>query len=460
MPGSAVLQLTLLTVAAAFAFVRMRPAILVFSANHAAVVLGLMHIDEGGRPLRYAYNPQFLFETDTVARALEICLVPTILLACAALVPGPTNPPPRRSLPRIPTPLLVIIGGYLLLIAASSRTIFEASYTSVDQGSSGGLTGGIYPLAWAFVLLAMRERIDAGAIRPSRAFAGVVALLVVLDFSKGSTGLAAGVFVAALLLVYVPGMLRDAAATQPRTSADTSAASEPRATPRQTARVLGIAAVIVVALVTLVVLIRGSRAEMSRVGVVDALAAATETLAADDDVVGIESRANGDQGAVHVLMCAALYDGGISREWRSVWGPFEYTFKPSLLMRWLNLTRSPEAAWELMDYFIHLGGINTFGEFYWNGGFLCLFVMSFLLIGALFWLDVASRWSTVALAMSCAVIPNLVQGYGYGFAQIFRGFSNGALFVLPVLAYLRYVEWERSKKKHALSRPVALAPAK
>jgi hypothetical protein len=458
-PGSAVIQLTLLTAAAAFAFVRMRPAILVFSANHAAVVLGLMHIQERGQPLRYAYNPPFLFESDTVARGLEICLVPTILLACAAFVPGPAHPPPPRPLPRMPTPLLVVIAGYLLLIAASSRTILEASYSSVDQGSSGALTGGVYPLAWAFVLLAMRERIDAGALRPGHAFGGVATLLVVLDFSKGSTGLAAGVFVAGLLLVYLPGVLRRAATERARTTPPTSKGAEARPTRRQTARALAVAALIVVGLVALVVLIRGSRAEMSRVGVIDALASATETLATDDDVVGIESRANGDQGAVHVLMCAALYDGGISREWRSIWGPLEYTFKPSVLMRWLNLTRSPEAAWELMDYFIHLGGINTFGEFYWNGGFFCLFVMSFVLIGALFWLDVASHWSTVALAMSCAVVPNLVQGYGYGFAQIFRGFSNGALFVLPVLAYLRYVEWERAKQQYALSRRAALTPA-
>jgi hypothetical protein len=161
-------------------------------------------------------------------------------------------------------------------------------------------------------------------------------------------------------------------------------------------------------------------------------------------------------------MCVALYDNHHSREWRSIWGPLEYTVKPAVLLGPLGLTRSREAAWELGDYFIHGGGINTFGEFYWNGGYFCLILMSAVTIGFLLAVDVLARRNWAWFALACCIAPGLVQGYGYGFAQVFRGIANGVIFLVPFVAYLRWVE-ERNRRP-ALSvvgfarRPTPIEP--
>jgi hypothetical protein len=55
--------------------------------------------------------------------------------------------------------------------------------------------------------------------------------------------------------------------------------------------------------------------------------------------------------------------------------------------------------------------------------------------------------------MSFAVTPNLVQGYGYGYAQTFRGLANGVFFLLPAVAYLRFVAWSQSRAKLRVMNP-------
>jgi hypothetical protein len=206
---------------------------------------------------------------------------------------------------------------------------------------------------------------------------------------------------------------------------------------------MGAAALLLVALVSVVMFIRSARTYIATEGFGGAAEIALErltSLTSSESDEGLEGAANGTQGAAHVLMCIALYDNGYSREWRSVWGPIEYTFKPAVLLRPLGLERSREAAWELGDYFIHGGGINTFGEFYWNGGYLCLILMGVVVIGFLLMVDVKANQSWAWFALACAIAPGLVQGYGYGFAQVFRGIANGLLFLVPFVSYLRWVE--------------------
>ena len=137
--------------------------------------------------------------------------------------------------------------------------------------------------------------------------------------------------------------------------------------------------------------------------------------------------ANGSQYAAHVLECIQLYQGGVSREWKSIYLPLEYTFKPAAVINALGLTRSEEAAWELARYFIHGGGIYLLGELYWNGGYLCV-VLVFL--GIAWWsylCDTRSADSFFWCVCACFFYVGLLQGMGYGFAQVSRGMINGLI---------------------------------
>jgi hypothetical protein len=139
---------------------------------------------------------------------------------------------------------------------------------------------------------------------------------------------------------------------------------------------------------------------------------------------GIERTANGTQYACHMLECIDLYERGISRSWASIYRPIEYTFKPAPLLSALGLSRSPEAAWELMDHFIHGGGIFVLGELYWNGGYLCVFVMMLFFVGLAKLCDercmTSPAWALVAICYG----GTLLMGFGYGVAQIMRGLIN------------------------------------
>jgi hypothetical protein len=128
-----------------------------------------------------------------------------------------------------------------------------------------------------------------------------------------------------------------------------------------------------------------------------------------------------------MLMCEALYDNGISRQWRSIYDVIEYTFKPSFLERWLGWERSIDSRWELGHYYTHLGGIFVLGEFYWNGGWLCVMVMVTLLSFFASIVDMRYRASPFWLMMLVQFAPSLLMGCGYGFAQISRGAINGLL---------------------------------
>ncbi|GAB4203763.1 MAG: hypothetical protein OHK0013_18150 [Sandaracinaceae bacterium] len=436
-PMSFDVQLAMAVCAAIGAVLRRRPNMLIMSANHIIVLRAFQNLEAHGQPSAYFYLPEWLFAPQLLASASEIVAVPSILLLLGAWVPF-SLPARTEPLVRVPPAALWVVAAYFTFLFFSTRTVFQTRYASSDQvvfGASAG--GGIYVLAWALVLFELRRRVDAAELTPSRALMTVLAMVTLLDFIKGSTGLASGILLTAGFLVFIPGLLNEGRHD-----------GSPPPSVKKILRAGGLAMVLLGAVAASVMFVRIVRTSVASEGFGAAASAAVDqmvALAEGGSDEGLEAAANGTQGAAHILMCVALYDNGVSREWRSIWGPIEYTFKPSVLLRPLGLERSKEAAWELGDYFIHGGGINTFGEFYWNGGWFCLIVMSIVTIGFLWMVDVKARTSWFWLALACAIAPGLVQGYGYGFAQVFRGVANGLVFLVPFIAYLRWVE-ERNRQ--------------
>jgi hypothetical protein len=425
-------QLALMLVAAVGAMLRRRPNTLIFSANHVIALLAFQNIEARGQPPAYHYLPRALFAPEMLREAASVMTVPTLLFVLAGVVPWRV---PIRSEPlaKMPNGVLWVLAAYFTFLFFSTRTVFQTVYASSDQTLYGATAnGGIYVLAWAVAAFELRRRVDAAEMSAWRALAVAVGVIFLLDFLKGTTGIATGIMITIGFLVFVPGLLGEGRAT-----------GAPELSRRDTLRAMGAAALLLVALVSVVMFIRSARTYIATEGFGGAAEIALErltSLTSSESDEGLEGAANGTQGAAHVLMCIALYDNGYSREWRSVWGPIEYTFKPAVLLRPLGLERSREAAWELGDYFIHGGGINTFGEFYWNGGYLCLILMGVVVIGFLLMVDVKANQSWAWFALACAIAPGLVQGYGYGFAQVFRGIANGLLFLVPFVSYLRWVE--------------------
>ena len=426
-------QLLVSAAAATVFFLRRYPALLVFTLGHLSSLAGFRSVELAGQPQLFSYLPPWLYEEPNFGTGVDVMLVGTCLLAAAACAPPARARLQAGAIPPLPTAVVAALGLYFVAYFFSTRTIVEASYATAEQGSTT-LGGGVYTLVWAAVLLDLRRRVDAG-LSPAKALVGVVVALIVLDFLKGSTGLAAGVFVTALVGVYLPGAL-----------AHQSLPRDRMLVLARTGGGLGVAAAVIM-------LIRQMRTMVTSHGVMGAFERSVEVLTSSFDVHAVAGWANGDQGTAHVLMCTTLYDFNCGRDWRSITGAVEYTFKPAILVRYLHLQRTQEAAWELMGYFVHGGGINIFGEFYWNGGWTCLLIMGTVLVGTLLYIDRGAHQSVWLLAMSFAVTPNLVQGYGYGYAQTFRGLANGVFFLLPAVAYLRFVAWSQARAKLSVMNP-------
>jgi hypothetical protein len=438
-------QLMLMLVAVVGALVQRRPNILIFSANHIVVLLAARNLELRGPPPAFHYLPPMLFAPSMLRDAADVLSVPTFMLLVAGVVR--LNVRPRTEpLAKVPTGVLWVLAAYFAVLLFSTRTLFQTVYASADQtlyGASAG--GGIYVLAWAVTTFELRRRVDAGQMSAGQSLGLVAGMILFLDFLKGTTGIAAGIVTTVGFLVFIPGLLAEGRASE-----------APQLTRRSTWRGIAAAALLMISLGGVVMFVRNSRTYIATEGIDGAAVIAFRrltSLSSSESEEGLEGAANGTQGAAHVLMCVALYDNQHSREWRSIWGPFEYTVKPAVLVAPLGLTRSREAAWELGDYFIHGGGINTFGEFYWNGGYLCLILMSAVTIGFLLALDVLARRHWGWFALACCVAPGLVQGYGYGFAQVFRGVANGLIFFLPFITYVRFVDWQKSRSQLALRRP-------
>lgn len=440
------LQLVLALITAAITLYRVRPTTMLLTLNHALTLRAFQNIEAHGQPVTMWFLPPNLFASENLERAADVTGIVMVMLFVSSLLPE-ARPTERAVPPAIPRPVLFGVLAYFTILFFTRRTILETAYASADQSLIGDvtLTGGAYPLAWALVLIELRRRVAVGEMSARRALGWVGLATFLLEYLKGSTGLVTGVVVAAIMLIYVPGRSQELQKEK--------ALTEPRAR----LRVVAGAVVLLGFVFVFAGMIRSIRSAVAREGVEGSITAFVDEMveaesSASETGEGAEARGNGGQSAVHTLMCTFLYDNGHSREWRSVTGAFEYTFKPSVLNPVLGLTRSREAAWELGDYFVHGGGVNTFGELYWNGGHFCLVLVGGLLIGLLYVMDVRSKVSMWWLMMAACTAPSLFQGYGYGFAQTFRGVANGLVYMLPFAAYLVYVERERMKRGLALAR--------
>ena len=96
------------------------------------------------------------------------------------------------------------------------------------------------------------------------------------------------------------------------------------------------------------------------------------------------------------------------------------------------------------------------GELYWNGGYACVV----LVLAGLFWFcwrcDTGARQGGLGLLLLCEFSPNLLQGMGYGFAQVARGALNGALVIGARWVWLRVA----SRRTPAASRAAPLPRAR
>jgi hypothetical protein len=304
---------------------------------------------------------------------------------------------------------------YVIFIALSFKTIFTGNYADPSQQVfSVTLQGGIQALFCGVLLYDLYRRVLQGEMTPRRAFLTYFAIFCVTDFIKGITGLATGaVMVAAFVLFDLE---------------------------RSRARRLFTLAVAALSIVFLTSMVRAVRSAISAQGR-EVVSTFLDTFFVEEQEIvrtgeGIERKANGAQYAAHVLECVALYEQGVSREWRSVYRPLEYTFKPTVFVQLFGLERSREAAWELGDYYHHGGGIYVLGELYWNGGYLCVFVVMVFFASLASLCDRRFRTSPGWLIMACCFGPPMLQGFGYGVAQMMRGLINGCL-VLGAYQLLR-----------------------
>ncbi len=390
----------LLTLAA---LARLRPATLIVAGNMLPVIRALSLAAEFGQPRSQAFLPASVYSHDSLALAAIVFAIETALLALFVLWPEPAAPAVRQPLPEVPRWLRWVLGAYLLLVTFSSRTILTHSYTDPDRMIFGMNLSGAHALLASIVLYEVVRRVKCGLVKPASGFVFVLGLFLATDYLKGATGFATGYIVTASMLLF-------------------------REEPRRLRRWLLLGASMASGLL-LALAVRGVRATLYSQGT-GAVSTFSEQLGsqergASQSGEGLELFANGAQYAAHLLECVALYEAGVSREWRSVYLPLEYTFKPSFLVEPLGLSRPKEAAWELAEYYIHGGGIFVLGELYWNGGFLCVA----LVFAAILWVcrrcDLGSRSSAVWLLLVCEFAPSLLQGVGYGFAQVSRGLLNG-----------------------------------
>ena len=405
-------------VGAALSLFRLRPTAFILAANHLLALRALSSISDYGRPSSEAYVPDYVFGEPTLQTAFWILTISTGLLLTSLLIqpkPHPVSPSAFPPLPRWTLPLFAL---YFALVMASLRSIVSSNYADSDQmvfGYGYILSGGAHILVVSFFLYEIHRRVRVGALSPLRGFMLLLVIFTLTDYLKGMTGLVTGILATAAVLTL---------------------GQERQRWRRNSSLIIAFSLLLVGASV-----VRGVRRSLSSDGtqaVVDYVGSVVESEAERSrNGEGFERTANATQTAAHMLECITLYDRGVSRQWRSIYNTIEYTFKPSFLLSALGLVRSKEAAWELGDYFIHLGGINVLGELYWNGGYACVIIMWTLILAWAYLCDTRYTKGPIYLLFVCNFAPGILQGFGYGFAQVARGFFNG------LLAALLYLLWQR-----------------
>lgn len=415
------LSLVFCCVAFAVALVRARPCLSMAAGNQAIVLRALLNIRDYGQPESQAPVPPYVFGSDQITTAANLMAFASLVIFAFALIPEAVPPAgaTRRELPRLPKFSVVLLFVLLGIFVASTKTILQGGYADPDREVFYmNVPGGALVLAYGLVIYLAVRWTRTGTLSALKAFGVVFAVCFFTSFLKGHTGAVSGVLLTAGCLI-----LRE----------------EPRVSRR--ALLLG-------ATVALVVVV-GALIRTVRVNLYDrggaAVASFADELASSEAQKtqtgeGVESMANGAQYAAHILECVTLWDRGVSRGWKSIYLPLEYTLKPSFFID-LGIVppRSQEAAWELGEYFIQNGGIYTVGEYYWNGGWPCVLIVFCGVALFMFKCDTTYYYSTRWLVMMCAFAPGLLMGFGYGFAQIARGAINGVWWILAfgVLGYIR-----------------------
>ncbi len=382
---------------------RRRTSLLFLAANQAVTLRALSNMAAYGRPAGATFLPDALFAGSRIETAGLTLLLSTGLLATAALAPAKV--PRAKPLPALPAALLW--GSALLIVAQAlaTKTILSAEYASSDQLVFSFAPGGATALAYSLVLYELYRRVVQGHFGRWKAFAILFAILLANDYMKGSTGFATGYLICGALVFLVEEHLRF-----------------------RNAVVLAVLfpSVFIGASAVRFVRDRISSEGPAALGDFGSSFLQNERQTARTGE-GLENSANGTQYACHLLECIALEEAGISREWRSIYNPLIYTFEPSFLLGPLGLSRPIDAPEELREHYIHGGGIFLVGDLYWNGGYPCIAIVLVLLL--LWWWLCDTRfrssffWATCYFQMS----PMLLQGIGYGMAQVMRGTITGFL---------------------------------
>lgn len=388
------------------ALVRFRPGTFIIAGNQATTLLALLHFQRYGQPASQSFLPGSLFEPRYLEIASNAFAIVTALLVVSVLWRPKKRPPADpRSLPAVPRPLVWAILAYFAVAFAYSPTIATSAYENAAWTIGGVNLGGLNAFLNSLLIYEAYRRTALGRWRPWVAAMGVFLLFFCTDYLKGSTGLASGYIAVGLVLLL----------------------SLERRRGLRLGMLLGaMAAMILVA--GLVRSIRQDFHERGSAALDEAWSSwMGERQGSAQTAEGIEYQGNGTQYACHVLECIALYEEGMSRGWRSIVNPVIYTFEPSFLLEPLGLERPLDAPWELGRHYIHGGGIYIVGDLYWNGGYLCVLLIGLLIVALAYTCDTRYLSSAGWLMVACQFSPGLLQGMGYGFAQIFRGGFNGIL---------------------------------
>lgn len=402
--------------ATAWALLRARTGLFFLALNQVVVLRALDGIVRYGQPRSQAFLPIVLFSPSNIETVVGIFSISVPLTLLFVLLPDAAGP--RRAdpvLPALPRWALWLLGSYFLVFIASTRTIFTVAYATSEQVVFNAPSGGVQALATGLVIYEFYRRVKFETWSPYRASGALTALLFFTDYSKGTTGFATSFLIVGTVLFF----------------------SGRRGFRRRVFPALSVLALAGV----LTMIVRTARQSL-HTGEGAAVAAAAETISTAEQRraetgEGLEDRMNGAQVAAHALECAWLYDNGRSREWRSIYNPIIYTFQPAFLLKPLGIVRPKEAAWELGEYFIHGGGILVFGEMYWNGGYLCVFVVTLAMIALAWYVDTRRDGSLWIMLLACNFTPMLLQGTQYGIAYSMRGMANGLLAsILMIPLYL------------------------
>jgi hypothetical protein len=300
------------------------------------------------------------------------------------------------------------------MLIVSSKTILSHGRMDYSErvispiGFSFEQTG-LANMLCSVLLYELYRRVSLGKLKPIVAFLIVAIQFTLQDYLKGQTAQGTGFIISAAML------LLGAAAGR-----------------RDARRLVGIAAIMMM-VILVAATVRFVRDDVWSQGW-QAVNRSTALLfdqeaSRSNTGQGIEVGTNGTQYAAHVLEGIALFDSGISRQWRSFSDALILTFEPSFLVKPLGLTPPLVSAWELGRYFSTGGGFFLLGEFYWNGGYPAVIFGFLLVIGWAFLCDTRYRGSALWLMLLCAFAPPLLEGVGYGFTTTFRGAFDGFLAV-------------------------------